>query len=304
MNEHFEIRANPENAAFFEALGSKPRLRILEMLAESPKSVSELAEGLGVSVTITARHIAQLEEAGIIRTERIPGRRGMQRRCELSLSRCTAIFGAMRPEAGVQRLSIPVGQYADYDVSAPCGLASAEKQIGIIDDPQYFSSPERLDAGILWFGSGSVSYPLPGYLFRSRPVRELRITLELCSEYPGFRQDWPSDITFSLNGRAIGTFTSPGDFGVPNGVYTPSWWRMGTQYGLLKTIVLNNTDSRIDGIVQPGVFLRDFLDAGQNTLLFTVACPREAVNCGGVTLFGRGFGNYDTDIEVEVVCGE
>ncbi|MGI5856804.1 MAG: ArsR/SmtB family transcription factor [Candidatus Merdivicinus sp.] len=304
MNDHMEIRTAPENAAFFEALGSGTRLQILTMLADGPRSISDLAEAMKLSVTITARHIRQLEEAGIVRTVRVPGKRGMQRRCELAISRCTAVFGDPRPEPGVQRLSIPVGQYCDYDVAPTCGLASVKKQIGITDDPQYFSSPERLEAGILWFGSGYVRYPIPGYLFRNQPVRELRITLELCSEYPGFRKEWPSDIAFSLNGREIGTFTSPGDFGVPHGVYTPSWWRMGTQYGLLKTISLNNTSSRIDGITQPGIFLRDFLDFSQNSLLFTIACSREARNCGGVTLFGRGFGNYDTDIEVEVVYGE
>ena len=135
-------------------------------------------------------------------------------------------------------------------------------------------------------------------------MKELRITLELCSEYPGYRQEWPSDITFSLGGREIGTFTSPGDFGTPRGAYTPAWWRMGTQYGLLKTISLNDAASRIDGIVQPGVYLRELLKFEGNDLIFRIACPKTARNCGGVTLFGKGFGNYDTDIEIEVVYGE
>lgn len=304
MKDRMEIRTTPENAAFFEALGSRTRLEILAMLAEGPRSVSELADGLGLSVTIAARHVRQLEEAGILRTERVPGKRGVQRRCELALSRCTAVFGNPGPEPGVQRLSIPVGQYCDYEVAPTCGLASVKRQIGITDDPQYFSSPDRTKAGILWFGSGYVCYSIPGYLFRNRPVKELRITLELCSEYPGYRQEWPSDITFSLGGREIGTFTSPGDFGTPRGAYTPAWWRMGTQYGLLKTISLNDTASRIDGIVQPGVYLRELLKFEGNDLIFRIACPKTARNCGGVTLFGKGFGNYDTDIEIEVVYGE
>ena len=141
-------------------------------------------------------------------------------------------------------------------------------------------------------------------VFRNRKVKELRITLELCSEYPGYRQDWPSDISFYLNGKAVGTFTSPGDFGEPRGAYTPAWWRMGTQYGLLKTLSVSEEGCRIDGIRQPGVFLRDLLDFSGNSLLFMIECSRDARNCGGVTLFGRGFGNYDTDIEVEVIYDE
>ena len=299
MKDHEELRAAPENAAFFEALGSETRLKILAMLAEGPRSISETALGLGLSVTIAARHVRQLEEAGIIRVSSVPGKRGTRKQCELALSRVTTVFGLPRPEQGVERLSIPVGHYCDYSVTPTCGLASVTKQIGINDDPQYFSSPDRLEAGILWFGSGYVTYPIPGYLFRNRAVRELRITLEICSEYPGYREDWPSDITFLLNGKPIGTFTSPGDFGEKRGIYTPSWWRMGTQHGQLKTITLNDQETRIDGIPQPGIFLRDFLEFQQN-LLFTVACPREARNCGGVTLFGKGFGNYDTNIEVEI----
>ena len=210
MQDQREIRTIPENHAFFEALGSKPRLQILSLLSEGSRSVSELAQELGLSVTITARHVKQLEEAGILRTERTPGRRGMQRKCELILSRSTIVFGEPRPEPGVQRLSIPVGHYCDYDVSPTCGLASAAGQIGIIDDPQYFSSPERLEAGILWFGSGYVKYPLPGYLFRNRKVKELRITLELCSEYPGYRQDWPSDLYFPGGFRGAERSLYPG----------------------------------------------------------------------------------------------
>ncbi len=301
MKDHEELRVAPENAAFFEALGSATRLKILAMLAEEPHSITQIAEKLDMSVTIAARHVRQLEEAGIIRIFSLPGKRGVQKRCELALSRITAVFGRPQPEKGVERLSIPVGHYSDYDVTPTCGLASVTKQVGINDDPQYFSSPERLDAGILWFGSGYVTYPIPGYLFRNKAIRELRITLEICSEYPGYREDWPSDITFLLNGKPIGTFTSPGDFGKQRGIYTPAWWRMGTQHGQLKTITLNNYETRIDGIPQPGIYLRDFLDFQQN-LLFTISCPRDAQNCGGVTLFGRGFGNYDTNIEVEVIC--
>ena len=46
MQDQREIRTIPENHAFFEALGSKPRLQILSLLSEGSRSVSELAQEL------------------------------------------------------------------------------------------------------------------------------------------------------------------------------------------------------------------------------------------------------------------
>ena len=64
MQDQREIRTIPENHAFFEALGSKPRLQILSLLSEGSRSVSELAQELGLSVTITARHVRKRGSSG------------------------------------------------------------------------------------------------------------------------------------------------------------------------------------------------------------------------------------------------
>ena len=48
-----------------------------------------------------------------------------------------------------------------------------------------------------------------------------------------------SDITFSLNGVILGTWTSPGDYGDRRGKYNPSWWfPFLNQYGLLKKLTI------------------------------------------------------------------
>ena len=42
--------------------------------------------------------------------------------------------------------------------------------------------------------------------------------------------------TLWINDVAVGTWTSPGDYGDRRGIYTPTWWKLeGSQYGKLKT---------------------------------------------------------------------
>lgn len=63
----------------FHALGDPTRRAILDGLVERPMSVSRLAEPLGVTVTAVMQHLQILEEAGLVRTEKL----GRVRTCRL-----------------------------------------------------------------------------------------------------------------------------------------------------------------------------------------------------------------------------
>lgn len=52
----------------FHALGDPTRRAIVERLSEGPRSVSGLAEPLGVTITAIAQHLAVLEDSGLVRT--------------------------------------------------------------------------------------------------------------------------------------------------------------------------------------------------------------------------------------------
>lgn len=58
---------DPEFEAIFDALGSPVRRQILRELGRGPQSVGRLAAAFSVSRPAISRHLAQLEEAGLIR---------------------------------------------------------------------------------------------------------------------------------------------------------------------------------------------------------------------------------------------
>lgn len=61
------------------ALGDPTRRRMVEMLSERPHSVSALAGPFGITVTAIAQHLRVLEEAGLVRTEKL----GRVRSCQI-----------------------------------------------------------------------------------------------------------------------------------------------------------------------------------------------------------------------------
>ncbi len=160
---------------------------------------------------------------------------------------------------------------------------------------------QKVHANLLWFGQGFVEYTIPSYIFSQNSTMEsIIISLELCSEFPDYKLDYPSDIYFYLGDVSLGFWTSPGDFGGKKGIYTPSWWTGGTEYGLLKTICINQTGTFVDGNKMSDVTLDSLYINPKHNLTLRIAVPDDAANIGGITLFGKGFGNYDQDINVQV----
>jgi DNA-binding transcriptional ArsR family regulator len=71
----------------FHALGDPTRRRMVEMLSERPHSVSSLTEPFGVTVTAITQHLRILEEAGLVRTEKL----GRVRSCQIEQNGLTRL---------------------------------------------------------------------------------------------------------------------------------------------------------------------------------------------------------------------
>lgn len=286
-----------ENLPFFEALASESRLKIIKRLADQDCNIKELAAYLGLSCAIVTKHVRQLESCGIITTKMVKKNGSIQKICKLINFEYRLQLPVKTPEKReFHEFCIPVGQYTDFDITPTCGLANEDHVIGYFDDPRCFLEPERMTAQIIWFGQGYVEYQIPNFLKSDEKIQEVELSMEICSEAPGFNDDCPSDISFFLNGVKLCQWTSPGDFGKHRGILTPSWWEVN-QYGLLKTIRVGPSGVYLDGIRVTDTTLNDIpLDRQKWTLRFEV--PADAKNIGGFTLFGKKFGSYQQDILV------
>jgi len=294
------INVSTGNMKFFEAISSQTRIRMIELLNIKPLNVKELANILELSSPIVTRHVQQLEEAGILRCESSPGVRGMQKICHINIEQAILCFKTKNETDSAYIHSIPVGQYHAYSVNPTCGLSSREKLIGMLDDPRYFADPEHTNAAIIWFGSGWVEYRVPNYLLNNQELLYITVMLEICSEFPGYNDEWPSDISFHINNIKIGSWTSPGDFGKIKGVFTPDWWNHGTQHGLLKTLLVNAKGSYMDGVKISDVKIDDLDIAYNKDIFFKLSNTKDSHNVGGISVFGKGFGNYNQDINVTI----
>jgi len=292
-----DIELSTNSLALFEALASQVRINIIHLLAEKPRNIKELSEALGLSSAILTMHVKKLEKAEIIRTEAMPGRGGMQKICILDMDHIKINFPSTNNKIKeFHQIEVSVGHYTDFQVEPTCGLATPESIIGEFDDPRYFLDSDRVNAKILWFGNGYVEYRIPNFLLPSQQPSSLEISFEVCSEAPFTNSNWPSDITFFLNGVELGLWTSPGDFGDSRGKYTPSWWPSEVnQYGLLKNIRITKEGTFIDGKKLSSVTIDD-IGVRNSQFTFRIAVLKESTHVGGVTLFGSGFGNYNQDI--------
>ena len=282
-----------------QALSSETRLLMLSLLSHRTMNVSALTEAMGMPHSTVNFNLKQLEEAGLVSIQYMPGTRGQQKLISKRYDEVTLKLPGVEIESAkdIVEVSMPIGNFKRIEVKPTCGLASDTKYVGMIDDPRSFYEPEHVFAQILWFKQGFVEYNFPNNLPYGAEASELELSLEICSEAPEFDLDWPSDITLWINEIEVGTWTSPADFGGERGRHTPSWWAIEqTQYGLLKRWRVTPTGAFIDGEKLSAVTIADLGLSEANHIVVRLGVKADARNVGGINLFGRKFGNYEQDI--------
>ncbi len=289
--------------AVAKALASSPRLRILEFLVTKVASLSEIAHELDMPLATASLHLSGLEAAGLLSSQTAPGKRGQQRIYTRLYD--TVVFNlpetAQLAQVDHFEIHMPVGAFVDQYVLPPCGLAGIDSVIGSYDNPVLFYAPERLAAQIVWLSHGYLEYRFPNHAHDREHPKSLQLSMELCSEAAPSAIDWQSDIFLEINGLRVGTWTSPSDFSDRRGSLTPSWWPdWNSQYGQLKVWRVDDEGSTIDGHDTSGVKIRD-LDLPQRPYISVrVGIDDEAVNKGGMNIFGRHFGNHPQDIVMQI----
>lgn len=286
-----------------KAMSSPIRLDILEYLTQKPAIITDIATAFEIPLSSAALYVRNLETAGLISTQIIPGSKGSQKLCGIVVDGVKIdLYGKKAPERSdsVYQETMPVGCYFDYVVKPSCGMASAEQDLGLEDVTSLFCSPNRFKAQIIWLSEGYLEYRFSNSFLKRNEVKRIRFSFEICSEALGYNNDWPSDITVCINGRDIGIVHTEADYGGRPGKLNPSWWNSNsTQYGLLHTVEITSGGSFIDGqhvsdetITSLGIPLGE-------SIRFKLEVKPDAEFRGGFNLFGAKFGDYPQDILME-----
>ena len=286
----------------YKALGSEIRVEIIKQLVTSNgMSMNELAGKLGITAGALTAHIKKLESCGLVSISNETVGHGNQKICSVHIDKILIDVVPSSPDESLYQTEVKIGHYSGYSAYPTCGLSTPESIIGTVDDPRYFAHPDRFNADILWFTTGYVEYDIPNFIPPAQRITQLTISAEISSEAPGVNNNWPSDISFYLNKKLIGMWTSPGDFGDLPGIFTPEWWFPNwNQYGLLKLIVINKHGTFVDGLKISDVSINEFDLTSNSKIKFRFAVDKDAVHPGGFTLFGKTFGNYAQDIKVGI----
>jgi predicted transcriptional regulator len=159
------LTINPqEDVELVKGLSSPMRLQILQVLRRmGPMNVNQISRHLSLPQSTIATNIQALETAGLIQTELVKAAKGQQKVCSVRFDEIVIrLDGApTQQEDDLIEVSMPLGLYTGYQVSAPCGLCSPDGIIGLLDVPDHFLDPSRMQASLIWFGRGHVEYKFP-----------------------------------------------------------------------------------------------------------------------------------------------
>lgn len=285
-----------------KALASEIRLEIIKLLNYHSLNVHEISERLNIPASTAAVNVKVLEEAGLIHTELQPGTRGSMKVC----SRKRDYIKFVLKSSDYNRdnsfyTSMPIGHYVDCKVEPTCGLVDSKGYIDTEDDPRSFYNPNRVNAQLIWFHNGYLEYRFPNAILQKAKAKMIEVSLEICSEAPNYRNEWPSDITVWINGHECGTWTSPGDFGGRRGRLNPQWWSDGsTQFGMLKTWRVNKLGSFIDEKKVEEVDIDSLQLEKNDYITVRIGIKEDAENIGGINVFGEKFGDFAQDIVMRI----
>ena len=301
------LKSMDEAEDILKALSTPVRLKIMKLIYENDKlSMNDLAEALDLTNGAITMNVAKLEEAGLVSIKSAAAKRGAMKMVRPRYERLVIDLAPEKQEGNCYADDIRIGHYISCQGTPTCGLSTSKAIIGSLDDFKAFSFPDRFEAEILWFSSGYVEYNLPNHLQPGQKPDELQISFELSSECPEYNDHYPSDIHFSINGTDLGMWISPGDYGERRGYVSPPWWPpLLNQYGLLKTLIINRTGTYIDGTHKISSVKIDDLKIDYNSYItFRFEVPKDTPNCGGLTLFGENFGDYNQAIKVKMFYSE
>ena len=279
-----------------KAISHPIRTKIMAQLHEYPKTIGEIAKLNNINIKNALFHINVLVESGMVKKISLPTEKNG---VNIYAATTTDMYINYANDDGndieAYTQEIPVGMYADAHFDSVLRMASQEDIIRLDNNDPF--NPIRSRASILWTSGGMVRYSFGKYFSTNQHIESVNFSFEICSETNGFRNDFKSDITISVNGIKLGVFTSDGDFGDIPGKYNPAFWpRTFTQYGHLLIISITENGTYFDHKLVSKTTIKDIGLDQHDDLQLRIENEKNTKHYGGFNLFGKGFGNYNQDI--------
>lgn len=294
-----------QNALHFaEALSSSKRLDILKLLSTRQMTITEISKELSIPTSTVIFHLKILEKATLIRQNIVPGSKKQTLTAGILTHAVNFHFENTRPisqgETKMLVFEMPIGNYHRIQSASSVGAYSYTGSTDLSLKSPYHT--DRFFAEQIRMGkSAYVNYRFPSHF--DDELLELNFSLEICAESPNHNNDFLSDITFWINDIEITTFTSPADFGGRKGIYSPDWVpEHVTQYGQLKTLAINHKGAYLDGMLVSSKINISNINLDQHPyLVFAVSNKKDAINNGGINLFGKHFGDFNQAIIMKAI---
>ncbi|HMM00102.1 MAG TPA: ArsR family transcriptional regulator [Bacilli bacterium] len=285
-----------------DSFSSPIRRKILRLVANKSYSIYEIAQELNLSMSTTSFHIKILKEAKLIKAIPSPSKKGNEKNVSIECESMTIFVNGDSEISNLRKIiTIPLGSFIDYDITPPCVICTKEMALQPIDDRNVFLSPTRIQAQLISFYKGHITFPIPLDGEEGTQLESITIFMELCSECPNYNNSWKSDITFWLNGQEIATYLSLRDYGDRRGAYTPSWWpSSSTQYGMPVNLRIDTEGTYINGAKANSININSLGISNNEVLHFTLGVKDDAKYVGGINIFGKNFGDINEDITVQI----
>lgn len=286
------------------ALASPVRVAILSQLKSSETSVIELARKNMVSVSSIMFHLNLLKEAKLINIVTTKTSKGNKRIVNRSCFNANLSMFVDNPIVFNNKKyyeSMPVGCFTDAEFGDKSGFLGENAVIALYGDGPFV--PERFNARLVYLNYGYVEYSFNNGKFRNKEPLEISFTLEICSEAPYYNNNFKSDITFYINNKKILTYTSPGDFGGRKGKFAPDFQSLNSsQFGLLKNIIVNKNGVYLENTkIDSNITIDDLKINESNCIKLKIESNLNDENPGGFNIFGKGSGDFQQDIEMNVI---
>lgn len=300
MSKEIEIGLDKpeEMCKIAKAFSSETRLEIIKLLNANSLNINEISDKLNIPASSAALNVKVLEEAGIIHTELHPGVRGSMKLCSLRRNYVGFIINtAVHSDYMTHTIDMPIGNYVECEITPTCGMVNDRMFIGTEDEPRSFYNPSKTSAQLIWFHTGYLRYHFSNEMIMDHEVLSMELSMEICSEAPNYKNDWPSDITLWINGVECTTWTSPGDFGGRRGKLNPPFWSDGaTQYGKLVQFKSNKDGFFINDLLYSDITIESLKLKEGNYIDVKIGVKDDAKNAAGMNLFGEKFGDYNQNI--------